>query len=58
LDGRSFKRTTLDAEGFGRLGKSGQGLVDQTVVSVVGGMDEDVIVRKEIMKENCHMPSQ
>ena len=51
FDERSFKRTTLAVESFGRPGKSGGELVYQIPVSLVGDRPGGPIARKGIVKE-------
>ena len=48
---RSYKVTTVAAESFERLGKSGTEFVDQLVAGVAGGANGGNLRRKGVMKE-------
>ena len=52
FDERSYKLATLAVEGFGRLGKEGNDLIDQVAASIVGGTGGSSLARKGVLKDH------
>ena len=50
FDEHSFKLTTLAVKSFGRLGESGDEVVNQLAVNAVGGVNGGHIARKGVVK--------